>query len=177
MLLEGNLSSCLFDLCLEFVGFVLSYVLLEDRRYAVHKILCLLEAKAEYFLHRLDDRGLVGSGIHKLDGHSGLLLLAACSPRCGTSYGYGCCRYAELLFEDLHEFIEFHDAHLLDLVDEFLELRGNLYLSLGSRRFLLLLLGFGSGLGTLFLLYFVCHVSVLNVLITHSSLSRLRSRL
>src|SRR3990167_6304715 len=89
MLLEGNLSSCLFDLCLEFVGFVLSYVLLEDRRYAVHKILCLLEAKAEYFLHRLDDGDLVGSGIRKLDGHSGLLLLAACSTRCGTSYGYG----------------------------------------------------------------------------------------
>src|SRR3989338_2377806 len=177
MLLEGNLSSCLFDLCLEFVGFVLSYVLLEDRRCAVHKILCLLEAKAEYFLHRLDDGDLVGSGIRKLDGHSGLLLLAACSTRCGTSYGYGCRRHTEPTLEDLHELVEFHDAHLLDLVDEFLELRGNLYLSFGSRRFLLLLLGFGNSLGTLFLLYFVCHVSVLNVLITHSSLSRLRSRL
>src|SRR3989344_9404117 len=119
MLLEGNLSSCLFDLCLEFVGFVLSYVLLEDRRYAVHKILCLLEAKAEYFLHRLDDGDLVGSGIRKLDGHSGLLLLAACSTRCGTSYGYGWRRHTAPTPQDPHQLVGVHDAPPLRLVGRF----------------------------------------------------------
>ena len=65
-----------------------------------------------------------------------------------------CCGYAELLLEDLHELGELEDSHLLDFLDDLLELRRNFYLCLyvSSR----------SGCGCCFLYDCVCFYFVHN---------------
>src|SRR5262249_16052469 len=116
----------LFDLLLEILCLCLLDIVLENRRSAVHKVLCLLKAKTKNLLHNLDYLDLVCTCVRELNRNRALLFAASGTSSCRPTHSNCCSRPTELLIEDLHELRKLENRHLLDVLNDALELRWNL---------------------------------------------------
>src|SRR4249919_1868417 len=123
-LLKLNLRTSLFQLRLDFRGFVLVDRLFDRLGSPFDQVLGFLEPKARDRAHFLDHLDLLLAGGRKHDGELGLLLGSGS----GSSRGAGCdrnrggSRNAPLLFEELRKFRRLEHREAGEIVNDFLQI-------------------------------------------------------